>query len=169
MENKFIGRKSNRLRNYDYSQNGCYFITICTKHKKHLLSHIMNVRAGFHARPKEIVKTPIGYDFEKSLFFAATKYNFTIENYIIMPNHVHLLLTFDNDFSSCLGGHGNPPVPKVIGEIKSYTTKLYRERENDSSLILWHRSFFDHIIRNEEDFQNTWNYIEYNALKEYGK
>lgn len=183
MENKFIGRKPNRLCNYDYSQNGCYFITVCMKDKKHMLSHITNVGAGFHARPKEIVKTPIGYDFEKSLFFVANKYSFTVENYIIMPNHVHLLLTFDNDFYSCLGGcenlpksdnnhmggRGNPPLQKAIGEIKSYTTKLYRERENDFSLILWQRSFYDHIIRNEEDFQNTWNYIEYNALKEYGK
>ncbi len=166
MEKKFTERKPNRLRNYDYSQNGCYFITICTKDKKHLLSHIKNVGEGFHALPKEIVKTPIGYDFEKTLFVVANKYNFTVDNYVIMPNHVHLLLTFDNDY---MGGRGNPPLPKVIGEIKSYTTKLYRERKNDSKLILWQRSFYDHIIRNEEDFQNTWKYIEYNALKEYGK
>lgn len=166
MEKKFTERKPNKLRNYDYSQNGCYFITICTKDKKHLLSHITNVGEGFHALPKEIVKTSIGYDFEKTLFSVANKYNFTVYNYVIMPNHEHLLLTFDNDYT---GEHGSPPLPKVIGEIKSYTTKLYRERKNDSKLILWQRSFYDHIIRNEEDFQNTWNYIEYNALKEYGK
>lgn len=165
MNHKLPERKRNRLREYDYSQNGCYFITICAKDKQHLLSHIKNVAAGFHARRKEIIKTPVGCDFEKTLFFVADKYGVTVDNYIIMPNHVHLLLTMDNDFYA--GGRGNPPLQKMIGEIKSYTTKLYRERENDGSLVLWQRSFYDHIIRNDADFQNTWNYIEYNALKEY--
>lgn len=169
MENKFAQRKANRLRNYDYSQNGCYFITICTKDKQCILSHIKNIGSDFHTCPKEIIKTPIGCDFEKTLFFIADKYGVTVDNYIVMPNHVHLLLTFDNDYIVHTSEHGNPPVSKMIGEIKSYTTKLYRERENDGSLILWQRSFYDHIVRNETDFKNTWNYIQYNALKEYGK
>ena len=151
MDDKFPQRKPNRLRNYDYSQNGCYFITICTKDKKHLLSHIKNVKAGFHARSaeKEIVKTPMGYDFEKTLFVTTAKYGVTVDNYIVMPNHVHLLLTFDNNWNAFqsvnengrawkpaptrstnkIGACGNPPLQKLIGEIKSYTTKLYRERE----------------------------------------
>lgn len=158
-----------RLKNYDYSQNGCYFITICTKDKKHILSHIKNTKVPIKSSAKVIIKTPIGFDFEKTLFFVADKYKVTVDNYIVMPNHVHLLLTFDNDSSAytCIGE--NPLLQKMIGEIKSYTTKLYRERGNDKSVILWQRSFYDHIIRNEADYQNTWNYIEYNALKEYGK
>lgn len=83
-----------------------------------------------------------------------------------MPNHVHILLTFENDSSVHFGGRGNPPLQKMIGEIKSYTTKFYREYTNDDTLILWQRSFYDHIIRNEENYLNTWNYIEHNALKE---
>ena len=131
----------------------------------------------------------MGYDFEKTLFVTTAKYGVSVDNYIVMPNHVHLLLTFDNNWNALqsvnengrawkpaptrstnkIGACGNPPLQKLIGEIKSYTTKLYREREKDVSLILWQRSFYEHIIRNETDFQNTWNYIEYNALKEYGK
>lgn len=169
MQNKFLQRKPNRLKNYDYSQNGCYFITICTKDKKCVLSHIKNSTDPFNTFAKEIIKTKNGNEFEKALAFTVKKYNVTLDNYIIMPNHVHILLTFENDSSAYFGGRGNPPLQKMIGEIKSYTTKIYRKNENDNSLILWQRSFYDHIIRNETDFQNAWNYIEYNALKKYSK
>lgn len=163
-------RKKLRLQGYDYSQNGCYFVTVCTKDKKHLLSHIKNVGAGFHARPREIIKTPLGFDVEKTLFFIANKYNITVDNYIIMPNHIHLLLTMENNgFEAVSGGRGNPPLPNVIGQFKSYTTKLYRERIGENKAILWQRGYYDRIVRNQEDFEKIWNYVEYNALKEYSK
>lgn len=159
-------RKNLRLQNFDYSSNGCYFITICTKDKKHLLSHIKNVGDGFHPVPREIVLTPIGANVRNTLINVANKYDIEIDNFIIMPNHIHLLITFNNDFTVA-GGHGNPPLPKVIGEIKSYTNKLYRESNTDKTLKLWQRGYYDHIVRNYDDYLNIWNYIEYNALKEY--
>ncbi len=159
MEKEVTERRPNRPRNYDYSQNGCYFITLCTKDKIHLLSHIKKVGEGFHALPKEIVKTPIGYDFEKTLFFVANKYNFTVDNYVIMPNHVHLLILID---TYGLPRSSAPTISNIISAFKHLTNRK-------CGVNLWQRSFYDHIIRNEEYFQNTWNYIEYNALKEYGK
>lgn len=132
-----------------------------------MLSHIKNSNDSYNIFAKEIIKTKIGNEFEKALAFSVNKYGVALDNYIIMPNHVHILLTFENDRSVPFGGRGNPPLQKMIGEIKSYTTKIYRENENNNSLILWQKSFYDHIIRNEDDFQNTWNYIEHNALKEY--
>lgn len=133
-----------------------------------MLSHIKNVGAGFHARPKEIIKTPLGFDVEKTLFFIANKYHITVENYIIMPNHIHLLLTMDNNgFEIASGGHGNPLLPDIIGQFKSYTAKLYREKIGESKTVLWQRGYYNHIVRNQDDFHNIWNYVEYNALKEY--
>lgn len=185
MNSEFPKRKSNRLKEYDYSENGCYFVTVCTKDKKHLLSHYRgtnSVGAGFRARPRElIIKTPLGYDVERTILHIAKTKNITVDNYIIMPNHIHLLITLDNNgypnTGGCenpqdkenlyAGGRGNPPLQDIIGQLKSYTTKLYRERMNDKAVILWQRGFYDHIIRNEDDFLKTWEYIEYNALKEY--
>lgn len=134
------------------------------------MSHIKNnVGAGFHARPKEIIKTPIGVDVYKTLIFTAQKYNITINNYVIMPNHIHLLLTMDNNSFdvTVTGGRGNPPLQDVIGQFKSYTTKLYRERLQDKTAILWQRGFYEHVVRNQKDYENAWQYIEYNALKEH--
>ena len=71
-----------------------------------------------------------------------------------MPNHIHLLIEINNQ----TGGHGDPPLQSIIGQLKSYTTHKYGKQ-------LWQRSYYDHIIRNEEDYLNVWEYINSNAQK----
>ena len=93
--------------------------------------------------------------------------NIDIENAIVMPNHIHLLITIDNIEARYTGGHGDPPLQDVIRNLKSYTTKKYWELTGEKNDVLWQRGFVDHIIRNQTDFEYHWNYIEYNALKEY--
>ena len=77
-----------------------------------------------------------------------------IDNYVVMPNHIHLLLRIEKQ----TGGHGDPPLQDVIARFKSYTTHLYGK-------TLWQRSFIDHIIRNERDYLEHWTYIENNPIK----
>lgn len=84
-----------------------------------------------------------------------------------MPNHIHLLILLDNFESQQTGGRGNPPLQGVIGQLKSYTTKRYREIAGNKTDKLWQRGFYDRIIRDEAKFQRAWEYIEYNALKNY--
>jgi REP element-mobilizing transposase RayT len=57
-----------------------------------------------------------------------------------------------------LGGHGNPPLQDIIRDLKSFTTHKFGE-------ILWQRSYYDHIIRNQQDYEDAWNYIDGNPLK----
>ena len=166
-------RKSLRLKEYDYSQNGCYFITICVKDKRHLLAHYRSkkniVGAGLRARPQDaIVLTPLGREVEKAIDYINIHYkNITIDNAIVMPNHIHILLTIDNIDTKFSGGHGDPPLQDIIRNLKSYTTQKYWELSGNENGVLWQRSYIDHIIRNQTDFEQHWNYIEYNALKEY--
>lgn len=167
-------RKNIRLKEYDYSQNGCYFVTVCVKDKRHLLAHYKSkeeiVGAGLRARPQDaIVLTPLGYEIEKTIGYINTHYkDIDIENAIVMPNHIHLLITIDNIEARYTGGHGDPPLQDVIRNLKSYTTKKYWELTGEKNNVLWQRGYYDHIIRNQSDFEHHWNYIEYNALKEYG-
>lgn len=160
---KFPDRKQMRLKNYDYSQNGCYFITICTENKKPILSKIVtkgSCQSRNSAHRKEIILNNCGKVVEKYINSIHSAYNTVyIENYIIMPNHIHILLLID---TYGLTTSAAPTVSDVISAFKHLTNKQV-------GFNLWQRSFYDHIIRNETDFQNTWNYIEYNALKEYGK
>ena len=169
----FPARKPTRLQNYDYSQNGCYFVTVCVTEKKHLLAHYKSkadiVGAGFHARPQDaLILTDVGREVEKTIQYIAQNYeNVKIENAVVMPNHIHLLILLDDFESRLTGGRGNPPLQGVIGQLKSYTTKRYREITGNKTDKLWQRGFYDRVIRNETEYLRAWEYIEYNALKEY--
>ena len=177
--NNLPTRKQIRLKNYDYSQNGCYFVTVCVKDKKHLLGHFRSkdevVGAGLRARPRDaVVLTKLGREVESSIIFIGEKYsNVSIEYYVILPNHVHLLILISDyderlDVVCTTGGRGDPPLQSIIGYFKSYTTTKFRKIGNNHG-ILWQRSFYDRVIRNQLEFEKAWEYIEYNALKEYGK
>jgi REP element-mobilizing transposase RayT len=87
---KLRQRKSIRLKNYDYSQNGCYFITICTKNRKMLFGEIMN---------ETMFYTEYGKIAEKELLITLKKRPYlSIDNYVIMPNHIHILISlYQND------------------------------------------------------------------------
>ena len=150
----FKNRKQLRLNNYDYSNNGAYFITACTQGRRNILSRII-VGEGFHPLP--IVElTKIGIEIENTINFINDNYrNVFIEKYVIMPNHIHLILYLGYEN---LGGHGNPPLQKIVGQLKSFTTKKYGK-------ILWQRSYYDHIIRNENEYAEIWNYIDSNPYK----
>ena len=145
-------RKQLRLKGYDYSNPGKYFVTICTREKKSLLSNIILDNDPCSA-PK-IKLSDIGIETEKSIKYINDNYkDVEIEKYVIMPNHIHLIMVLNES-----GGHRNPPLQSIIGQLKSYTTKKYGSQ-------LWQRSYYDHIIRNEQDYKKIWEYIESNPGK----
>ncbi len=144
-------RKPTRLKGYDYSLPGAYFVTICTKGRKCILSNI--VGEG-HCPLRENILTPIGKEVEKTIWYINDNYiGVSINKYVIMPNHIHLIVLLDNS-----GGHGSPPLQNIIGQLKSYTTNKYGSH-------LWQRSFHDHIIRDRQDCDKIWEYIDTNILK----
>ncbi len=148
----FPKRKSLRLPGYDYSQNGAYFVTICTQGKQCILGHI--VGAGRCARP-QIRLSDIGTKVQDSIEYLPHKYDCVhLDAWVIMPNHIHLLLRLEQ----AAGGLGGPPLQEIIGRFKSYTTHLYSD-------ILWQRSFYEHVIRGQQDYLEIWEYIENNPLK----
>ncbi|MGN0554263.1 MAG: hypothetical protein ACI4LI_00020, partial [Candidatus Fimenecus sp.] len=90
----FPTRKPTRLPDYDYSQNGCYFVTVCVKDKQHLLGNYKSkqeiVGAGLRARPKDaLILNALGREVEKTIQYIDRNYeNVHIENAIVMPNHI---------------------------------------------------------------------------------
>ncbi len=149
-------RKNLRLQGYDYSTEGCYFITICTENRKNLLSTI--VGGDDLGAPKKVALKPYGKIVEKYILSMEQAYGtISVENYIIMPNHIHILILID---TYGLPGSSVPTIPNVVAALKKFTNR-------DCKINLWQRGYMDHIIRNQTDFEYHWNYIEYNALKEY--
>ena len=158
MENdKFPKRKINRLKSWNYSNNGGYFITICTDNRKHILSKIC-VGDGFPV--PQLTKTgQIVDDYLKNINL---KYScVTVSDSVIMPNHIHLLLFIDNNGT----GNPSPTVGNIIGWFKYNTTKSVNEEYKSAGNKLWQRSYYDHIIRDEKDYMEKRNYILTNPSK----
>ena len=145
-------RKHPRLKQFDYSSNGGYFITICTKNRRHLFGHIIltdSATAIMELSPLgKIIKTYI-----ESI--PASYSGICVDHYVIMPNHIHLLLRFDMPPVEGGQGSGRPTVMTVVHALKRLTAK-------QAGYAIWQKSFHEHIIRNEKDYLEIWNYIENN-------
>ncbi|MBR6693435.1 MAG: transposase [Clostridia bacterium] len=137
-------RKPNRLEGYDYSETGYYFITICTKDKKRILCDIVGDDA--HIVPKKAGK--IASKYIKNIR--------EIDKYVIMPNHIHLILKIEG--GTMWASSPTRSVPSIIRSLKTLVSKECGEK-------LWQRSYYDHIIRGEGDYLEIWKYIDENPLK----
>ena len=84
--------------------------------------------------------------------------NVCIDKYVIMPNHIHLILVVKNNGMSRAPSPTNAIVPKFVSLFKRYCNREYGEN-------IFQRSFHDHIIRDENDYQKIWNYIDTNPIK----
>lgn len=152
MKMEFKQRKKNRLVSYDYSSNGAYFVTICAKDRKNLFWAV----GASSARPNEIALSDIGLIVERAIQSIPIHYpQVSVDHYVIMPNHVHLLLQIYEDERRAMLA---PTVSRVIQQMKGYVSKRV-------GTGIWQKSFYDEIARNEQDYLAYWNYIEGNPLK----
>ena len=162
-------RKPSRLTEYDYSTNGAYFVTICTDNRRKILSHI--VGDGFP------VPKPCGMIAERFIKQLSVKYpSVFVDKYVIMPDHIHLLLRFHRDLGTGNpspttpewdNGTGNPSptLGNVIGWYKYQVTKQINLQSNNKGERVFQRSYYDHVIRNQQDYDDIWQYIENNPRK----
>ena len=147
---KLPKRKNIRLKEYDYSQAGYYFVTICTNDKKNLFWNV-GATCG-----RQFQKSLIGeiVDLEINKINSIYK-NVEINKYVIMPNHIHMILVL-------YAGNGRskttPTISRIIQQFKGSVSKQV-------GFSLWQKSFYDHIIRNEQEYQKIWEYIDTNPLK----
>ncbi|MBP3337499.1 MAG: transposase [Clostridia bacterium] len=146
-------RKPTRLKGYDYSTPGAYFITICVKDRKQLLSKI--VGADSHIVPKNYLSN-CGLICDKYINNINNKYeNVTVDKYVIMPNHIHLIIFLHGTMKA------SSPTKNIETIIRSFKTLVTKE----IGYSIWQRSYHDHIIRGEKDYQKIWEYINTNPLK----
>lgn len=152
-------RKPLRLKTWDYSRDGIYFITICAKNRESIFGKISHISVGDGVLDVPIVHlSDIGKVVERQILIMDNVYpNLSMDKFCIMPNHVHLLIALQGG-TSRTPSRTNETIPALISTLKRYTN-----RECGSSI--WHRSYYDHIIRNEQDFQRIWRYIDTNPQK----
>ena len=151
---EFQKRKPNRLASYDYDREGVYFITICTQDRKCILSRI--VGGGVLDAPDNLL-TDVGKIVEKNILSGKYVERVSVTKYVIMPNHIHLLLVVGANTSgtSKAPSPTNALIPHFISTFKRLCHREIGER-------IFQRSYHDHIIRNEQDYLKIWEYIENN-------
>ena len=150
MENNLPKRKHPRMNHYDYSTAGAYFITVCTQNRQCLLSRIV----GRGLAPAEIQYTAYGQIAQEQLLMLEQRYpSLKINQYVIMPNHIHAILLLEET----AGDSQRPTIMDVVCEYKSLTTRECKKvRPVDK---LFQTSFYEHVIRGCEDYDEIAEYI----------
>ncbi|MBQ2927508.1 MAG: transposase [Oscillospiraceae bacterium] len=142
-------RKHPRLKKYDYSQCGCYHITICVKNLSPILSCI--VPAGTPDARAAVKLTPAGLVVEQYIQSIPNAYvGVQLVKYVIMPNHVHLLLALEQQPSTS--------IPTIVRSLKRMVGRTLGKP-------IWQDSYYDVVIRNDVMFQCEWEYIDSNPDK----
>lgn len=174
---KLHDRKLHRLKGYDYSQNGAYFVTICTLNRKNFLCNIVGNDAL-------VVPTPIGNKvIECWNNIEKLNENIIVDKYCLMPNHIHgiIVISGQEPLEFQKGRHGFETVEQMdldrerrgrrslqglIKDFKSVTTRFYKQLEDDSSIkSLWQASYYDEVIRNEGHYTRVLDYIDQNPMR----
>ena len=162
IENDLPKRKPTRLGCFDYSTTGAYFVTICTEDRQEILSNIVGgdvPDAPFLGAKVKL--SEYGIIADKYIKQLNEFYNdITVDRYVIMPNHIHIILLVFSDGAS----RTSPPtkqhssVPQFVSTFKRFCNKEY-------GCNIWQRSFYDHVIRDKRDFDEISKYIIENPMK----
>ena len=167
MENNLPKRKPTRLSKYDYSSIGAYFVTICVKNRQPILSHIA-VGDGALDVPHlpHVELLPTGKIIEKHLLASNTIPGVVIDQYVIMPDHIHAIIIITNSKAGADIGTSKAPsptnslLPHVISVFKRFCNLEIGEN-------IFQRGYYDHIIRDREDYETRCKYIYENPMRWY--
>lgn len=176
MKKELPQRKYPRLGSFDYNSGGAYFVTVCTHQRRRILSKIE--RKQYKAYVQEAGPGPecVGGDVLVAPQTELTRYgmivdryinqlndfydNISVEKYVIMPNHIHILMMVYDD-----GATGTSPPTKQHAAVPRFVSTLKRFCSREIGASIFQRSFYDHIIRNHQDFEEIYRYIEENPAK----
>ena len=156
-------RKDIRLKNFDYSSPNSFFITICTQNRQCLFGTIRNGELqGADGRPDLMV--------EEWILKLEQKYpNLQIDTYVVMPDHVHILLHNPGVEPTKAGDHMGSPLPQIVSWFKTMTTNAYirgvkcgKYRPFEDGF--WQRNYYEHGIRGSRDLDELRQYIAENPF-----
>ncbi|MFP4698379.1 MAG: transposase [Eubacteriales bacterium] len=153
-------RKNIRLKSFNYSQTGSYFITICTYNKFQLFGEIIDTQSNTKMEMNnngEIVKQAMEQLPNR---FTNTK----IDKYVIMPNHIHVIITLKREHQDTPLQQKRSEISKIVGYLKMNITKRIKETSKMIEKV-WQRGYHDRIIRNELEYKKIWEYVDTNPLK----
>jgi REP element-mobilizing transposase RayT len=165
-------RRSIRLKEYDYSRMGAYFVTICAWNRECVFWEITEGKVAYSDAGAIIEDVWNGLPVR----FPSIE----VDDFVIMPNHIHGIVILNAPVGAglALPGKGNEPKHKqkgaasgaptlgnIVRTFKSVSTVTENRRRDRQGFPLWQRNYYEHIIRDEREFIVTCKYIRYNPLK----
>lgn len=153
-------RKHPRLKQYDYSLSGYYYVTI---HMNAGMPMLSRVETGTVNERAKMYLTALGKIAEEQLHALETRYaQVKIDKYVIMPTHIHVIVRIMQGTAEV---STRPTLADVIGAYKSLTTRACNQLEQMPGRKLFQTSFYESVIRNEKMYQECWKYIDENPEK----
>ena len=158
-------RRSIRLKGYDYSQAGAYFVTICAQNRQCLFGDIADGKMVLNKYGKIVAD-----EWKKT---AEIRREIELDEWIVMPNHFHAIVVMTDPVGAI---HELPlqmsqkqrrkmTLPKLIGRFKMLSSKRINKLRNTPGTKLWQRNYYEHIICNDDELHCTREYIINNPLK----
>lgn len=151
---KNVNRKQLRLPDYDYSTKGFYYVTVCTYNRNRLLGKIENGK---------MILSRYGKIADYTWQDLKNHNSIELHEYVIMPDHIHGIIQLHE---------GQKDISEIVRQFKTFTSKRINEFLKQNGLQpfsageIWQRSFYDHVIRDENDYLEKVQYIINNPLKE---
>jgi len=151
-------RRSIRLKGYDYSQEGAYFVTICT-HKFRLL---FDKEENRNIAERCLLDIPSHFPFVE------------LDEWIVMPNHIHGIITiaYDGRGTACRAPTSErfrkpipSSIPTIVRSYKSAVTKRINAARGTPGARGWQRNYYEHVIRDEEELNLVRQYVMGNPLQ----
>ena len=155
------------MKNYDYSQSGLYFVTICAQNRECLFGNIVG---AIHESPlPKMVLNDIGKIIDSVFKTLPDRFPVILDAFQIMPNHVHMVIQIvgvHHDAPIIVGAIHESPLRKrsllsqIIGYFKMNSAKSIHQI--NPNIPVWQRNYYEHIIRNEQSLEKIRNYIDSN-------
>jgi len=149
-------RHSIRLRGYDYTRSGAYFITVSAHEKCPMFGSIHDgiMNANEH-----------GKIIEESWYWLAGQYPYVkLDIFVVMPNHIHGILFIQRDQGRSRSAPTVKPLGNLIAAFKTVSTKRINQIRQSPGIPVWQRNYYEHIIRSEESLDKIRSYIINNPI-----
>ena len=159
-----LSRHSLSLKNYDYTQTGAYFVTICTQGRECLFGEVMDDEMQLNEAGRMVAR----WWSELTSKFPTV----SLDSYVLMPNHLHGIVGIGQkgDSMTDQGAHAGAPLPTMVQWFKTMTTNEYIRGVKDGSFPqferkLWQRNYYEHVVRNEDELNSIRQYISQNPAE----
>lgn len=164
--------ESNRLKDYDYSGEGAYFITICSKDKSHVLGKVIK---------EEFIGNELAEISKQSWYDLPNHYNNCfLDEFVVMPNHIHgiikiiypIVITYakmnhvETGFKPVSTGIAKKyPLSEMMRAFKTFSTRKINDFRKTPGGTFWQKNYYDRVIRSEKEMEIIQAYIYYNPLR----